>query len=158
MCLLFVYVFFFKQKTAYEMRISDWSSDVCSSDLEPVLYEVGGFVMAKRWKRRPAGSNWGEFGDDDELGRLNYLTPDAVLEGVREVRTGIRFGLSLPLELPGGAVLNERRLPPDYKGTMAPGFVYINFTLAKLGLDNSDDISDERICISTQYSTPWASG
>src|SRR3546814_9630996 len=30
-CILFV--FFFKQKTAYEMRISDWSSDVCSSDL-----------------------------------------------------------------------------------------------------------------------------
>src|SRR3546814_11934928 len=28
------YFFFFKQKTAYEMRISDWSSDVCSSDLE----------------------------------------------------------------------------------------------------------------------------
>src|SRR3546814_4416056 len=30
------FVFFFKQKTAYEMRISDWSSDVCSSDLELV--------------------------------------------------------------------------------------------------------------------------
>src|SRR3546814_6475207 len=30
-----VVVFFFKQKTAYEMRISDWSSDVCSSDLLP---------------------------------------------------------------------------------------------------------------------------
>src|SRR3546814_6434872 len=29
------FVFFFKQKTAYEMRISDWSSDVCSSDLHP---------------------------------------------------------------------------------------------------------------------------
>src|SRR3546814_9780685 len=29
----FIVVFFFKQKTAYEMRISDWSSDVCSSDL-----------------------------------------------------------------------------------------------------------------------------
>src|SRR3546814_2832566 len=29
----FVFCFFFKQKTAYEMRISDWSSDVCSSDL-----------------------------------------------------------------------------------------------------------------------------
>src|SRR3546814_8239326 len=28
-----VFFFFFKQKTAYEMRISDWSSDVCSSDL-----------------------------------------------------------------------------------------------------------------------------
>src|SRR3546814_1607225 len=33
--MFFIYVlFFFKQKTAYEMRISDWSSDVCSSDLE----------------------------------------------------------------------------------------------------------------------------
>src|SRR3546814_13101884 len=31
-----VYFFFFKQKTAYEMRISDWSSDVCSSDLSHV--------------------------------------------------------------------------------------------------------------------------
>src|SRR3546814_3644389 len=36
-CLQFValfFFFFFKQKTAYEMRISDWSSDVCSSDLQ----------------------------------------------------------------------------------------------------------------------------
>src|SRR3546814_14240079 len=30
-----VFLFFFKQKTAYELRISDWSSDVCSSDLLP---------------------------------------------------------------------------------------------------------------------------
>src|SRR3546814_4927901 len=30
------FIFFFKQKTAYEMRISDWSSDVCSSDLSGV--------------------------------------------------------------------------------------------------------------------------
>src|SRR3546814_3024833 len=35
--LLVTFVFFFKQKTAYEMRISDWSSDVCSSDLTVVV-------------------------------------------------------------------------------------------------------------------------
>src|SRR3546814_4442139 len=34
-------VFFFKQKTAYEMRISDWSSDVCSSDLEGCIEALG---------------------------------------------------------------------------------------------------------------------
>src|SRR3546814_15616960 len=34
-------VFFFKQKTAYEMRISDWSSDVCSSDLELLRDRLG---------------------------------------------------------------------------------------------------------------------
>src|SRR3546814_11061891 len=39
---LFYVFFFFKQKTAYEMRISDWSSDVCSSDLGlPASYRQG---------------------------------------------------------------------------------------------------------------------
>src|SRR3546814_3417821 len=42
--------FFFKQKTAYELRISDWSSDVCSSDLivasvATMLYEQGGNIL-----------------------------------------------------------------------------------------------------------------
>src|SRR3546814_3812736 len=41
-------VFFFKQKTAYEMRISDWSSDVCSSDL---LLRWGQFEAAERLAR-----------------------------------------------------------------------------------------------------------
>src|SRR3546814_5670384 len=31
--MIYMFIFFFKHKTAYEMRISDWSSDVCSSDL-----------------------------------------------------------------------------------------------------------------------------
>src|SRR3546814_9267453 len=35
--LVFDWFFFFKQKTAYELRISDWSSDVCSSDLDQLL-------------------------------------------------------------------------------------------------------------------------
>src|SRR3546814_3594291 len=35
-----LFFFFFKQKTAYEMRISDWSSDVCSSDLATEIFHV----------------------------------------------------------------------------------------------------------------------
>ena len=42
--------------------------------------------MTKRWTQRPDGSTWGDWGDDDELGRINLLTPEKVLEGVREVR------------------------------------------------------------------------
>src|SRR3546814_2044975 len=38
--LSFVFIFFVKQKTAYEMRISDWSSDVCSSDLEEPIVSI----------------------------------------------------------------------------------------------------------------------
>src|SRR3546814_11296433 len=49
MCILirlvsFSGVFFFKQKTAYEMRISDWSSDVCSSDLHLLETSLGYFI------------------------------------------------------------------------------------------------------------------
>src|SRR3546814_10091900 len=47
-CMMFVCIyvnifgfFFFKQKTAYEMRISDWSSDVCSSDLHGITDDFG---------------------------------------------------------------------------------------------------------------------
>src|SRR3546814_1812763 len=52
-CFLFcVFFFFFKQKTAYEMRISDWSSDVCSSDLGKTLGVIGcgniGAIVADR--------------------------------------------------------------------------------------------------------------
>src|SRR3546814_14083127 len=52
MCLLFCFFFFFKQKTAYEMRISDWSSDVCSSDLHAALNSLlqsAGAVICKQW-------------------------------------------------------------------------------------------------------------
>src|SRR3546814_1512630 len=47
------FVFFFKQKTAYEMRISDWSSDVCSSDLagRAGFFDDAGY---------PTGSGWDE--------------------------------------------------------------------------------------------------
>src|SRR3546814_8416829 len=47
-CCCIVYIFFFfKQKTAYEMRISDWSSDVCSSDLEAL---VASMLDADIWR------------------------------------------------------------------------------------------------------------
>src|SRR3546814_10545270 len=48
MCIMF---FFFKQKTAYEMRISDWSSDVCSSDLASVIPACSGGAVVRRLAR-----------------------------------------------------------------------------------------------------------
>ena len=65
-----------------------------------------------RWKNRPPGSNWGEFGPDDQRGRMNLVTREKVLQGVAEVKEGRTFCLSLPLDYPGGNVLNPRRSPP----------------------------------------------
>src|SRR3546814_8771356 len=58
-------VFFFKQKTAYEMRISDWSSDVCSSDLP-------GSAGAQQPDRRPNLN----LGDAVVTGFSGTLAPD----------------------------------------------------------------------------------
>src|SRR3546814_6057984 len=43
-------MFFFKQKTAYEMRISDWSSDVCSSDLKACIHDYDGLAIRSATK------------------------------------------------------------------------------------------------------------
>ena len=51
-----------------------------------------------RWKKRPPGSNWGDFGADDQAGRLNLITPEKVLQGIAEVHVGLSFNLSLPLD------------------------------------------------------------
>src|SRR3546814_15427285 len=65
-----VVVFFFKQKTAYEMRISDWSSDVCSSDLVSTGQGYGAFFAAINAELADAGAtivnnSWGGLYWDD---------------------------------------------------------------------------------------------
>ena len=110
-----------------------------------------------RWTHRPEGSNWGDFGPDDELGRLNLLTPEQVLKGVREVQTGQVFCLSLPLDLPGGSVLNPRRKPPQRKATELHGVPYMNFPLQRVDETSIDVLSDDQVTLSLQYSTQWDS-
>src|SRR3546814_3693889 len=56
-----ILIFFFKQKTAYEMRISDWSSDVCSSDLGAARLTAsdGAFtIRCPGGSRYSGGSRW----------------------------------------------------------------------------------------------------
>src|SRR3546814_3458916 len=55
--ILFLFFFFFKQKTAYEMRISDWSSDVCSSDLRPIALRQRSDARGQAGFRESKGTN-----------------------------------------------------------------------------------------------------
>ena len=109
----------------------------------------------KRWTRRPEGSTWGDFGPDDEIGRLNLLTEEKVLQAVREVRAGKVFCLSLPLDLPGGNVLNPRRHPPALAPTRRDGQPYLNFQMSRLQEGAVDVLSDDQATLSLQYSTQW---
>ena len=113
--------------------------------------------MTQRWKQRPHGSNWGDFGADDEKGRLNLLTPAKVLEGVAEVKTGGSFCLSLPLDYPGGNALSPTRRPPRRFASDRNGHANFNFALRRENPDFTDVITDDAILVHTQYSTQWDS-
>ncbi|AVS66104.1 cyclase [Paracidovorax avenae] len=110
-----------------------------------------------RWKQRPPGSTWGDFGPDDQLGRLNLLTPDKVRQGVAEVREGLAFALSLPLDYPGGSALNPARHPPVLRPTLRKGLVNFNCLMAELEPGRTDVMSDDLAILYLQYSTQWDS-
>lgn len=110
----------------------------------------------KRWQQRPAGSNWGDFGDDDQLGKMNLLTPARRLEALREVREGRVFVLSLPLDFPGGNVVAAGRNPPRITPVkLANGDNKYNFAVRCVCDRFTDVINDDVVQLFTQYSTQW---
>src|SRR3546814_8884103 len=107
--------FFFKQKTAYEMRISDWSSDVCSSDLEKA--RVGNFVEVKAATLGTgAKANHLSYIGDASVGanaNIGAGTITCNYDGFLKYRTEIGAGafigsnsaLVAPVKIGGGAVV-----------------------------------------------------
>src|SRR3546814_5326353 len=91
-----MYLFFFKQKTAYEMRISDWSSDVCSSDLV-YRFELDGQVIRTEIARPFVRLEWG----------LYLFTPSrsALTEIAKPGRTYVE--IDAPREKGGRAFLDR---------------------------------------------------
>jgi kynurenine formamidase len=110
-----------------------------------------------RWTRRPEGSTWGDFGADDQLGRLNLLTAAKVRQGAAEIKEGRAFGLSLPLDFPGEAKLHPRRHPPQLHPTELQGEPFMNKALSALDARNTDVVCDDRVVLYLQYSTQWDS-
>lgn len=109
-------------------------------------------LSSRRWAQRPNDSTWGDFGADDQLGRINLITPKKVLEGVGEVREGRTFCLSLPLDLPGGSSLNKYRSGPLLRPvSREPGEVFYNFPIS----GDRGVVSDDLVIMHLQYSTQW---
>src|SRR3546814_1848577 len=110
--------FFFKQKTAYEMRISDWSSDVCSSDLSALrpfglrdgIVDLAAYelcALSQLRERLRAGDIWvsgsRQFRDFD-----SYLIPPATFDALRE-----KGPLPLAIETDFDRHIEERRARLD---------------------------------------------
>ena len=106
------------------------------------------------WKIRPDGSNWGDYGADDQLGRLNLITPAHRIAAAAEVREGLAFCLSLPLDCPG-VQLNPRRFPPELAFSMRGEDPAANYLYDKVFPGMIEVVNDDRATLSLQYSTQW---
>ena len=113
--------------------------------------------MTQRWKQKPLGSNWGEVGPDDQRGRMNLVTREKVLQGIAEVKEGITFCCSLPLDYPGGQVLNPRRAPPRLAATSRDGKQFFCRPLDEFNPNMTDVICDDQVLMALQYSSQWDS-
>ncbi len=105
--------------------------------------------------QRPPGSNWGAYGADDCIGRLNELTPERVVRAAAEIRTGQRFCLSLPLDYPGGNVVFPFRYPPERKVVMRGEFLADAFPFSRQREGATGVVNDDIVTLWTQYSTQW---
>src|SRR3546814_19894645 len=91
LCMLF---FFFKQKTAYEMRISDWSSDVCSSDLENAQHRRQLRTLGRREVRQRLSTPWG-------LAQSSEIYANGVVFHSTASHGGIKLDRARNMAMPG---------------------------------------------------------
>jgi len=88
-------------------------------------------------KGDPPYSAWGLYGMDDEKGTLNLLTPEVVAEAAKEVKTGVRIGLDLPVNYIAEPSHGRRKL--THKVIRFPNLA----------------IHDDEVVLNTQISTQW---
>jgi kynurenine formamidase len=105
--------------------------------------------------RRPPGSNWGDYGKGDRLGRLNELTAERVRRAAQEIVTGERFCLSLPLDFPGGQVVSPTRKPPVLQPNIRHGKPAVDLA-QNVSREGARGVSnDDFVTMWLQYSTQW---
>jgi hypothetical protein len=107
-----------------------------------------------RWRNRPEGSNWGDFGPDDQRGRMNLLTPEVRRAALAEAKEGIAFCLSLPLDYPGPALIMGRAPPKLFCAPHEHGAQY-NARMPDGFMRSHDIVCDDGVVLSTQYSSQW---
>src|SRR3546814_5524844 len=89
-------VFFFKQKTAYEMRISDWSSDVCSSDLGTATTNwPTRWPATRHWRRRGRARVGSRFVGAPQLGERRVMGQVELQRRHRDIAVVDRFEVAV---------------------------------------------------------------
>src|SRR3546814_12966923 len=105
-------VFLFKQKTAYERRISDWSSDVCSSDLLKVIDDVVEIQLIQvRHRRGVTKGQAVQVGIHRGCAERHLAAPPAIFDfaGVDRTSVGSGKSVSVRVDLGGRRIIKNKR-------------------------------------------------
>ncbi len=105
----------------------------------------------QRWLQRPVDSNWGDFGPDDQVGRMNLITPAVRRRALSQAREGLVFVLGLPLDHPKGPIFAGRNPPRLEATTAADGRIMYDWRVTQ----GKDVVNDDRVIMDLQYSTQW---
>lgn len=106
----------------------------------------------QRWLKRPEGSNWGDFGENDQVGRMNLVTPERRRNALAEAREGECFVLGLPLDYPKVPTFSGRCPPRLEAASDGNGGLAYDWLWDSGGIEV---INDDRVIMDLQYSTQW---
>jgi kynurenine formamidase len=96
-------------------------------------------------------SNWGKWGAEDELGTLNYLTPEMIVRASRLVKRGVSFSLAIPLDSSGPQINQPRRFNPIHRMILTGP----DFTTGAFKRPGGVGFADDMVIMALQCATQW---
>jgi kynurenine formamidase len=96
-------------------------------------------------------SNWGKWGADDELGTLNYITPEMIVKATRLARRGAVFSLAIPFDATGPQINQPRRFNPIHRMILTGP----DFTTGAVKRPGGVGFADDMVIMALQCATQW---
>src|SRR5919198_6083365 len=95
--------------------------------------------------------NWSKWGPNDELGTLNYITPETIVTATRTVRRGVTFSLAIPLDNTGPQINQPRRFNPIHRMILTGP----DFTTGAVTRPGGVGFANDMVIMPLQCATQW---
>jgi len=95
--------------------------------------------------------NWGKWGPDDELGTLNYITPEVIRKAAQMVKRGVTFSLAIPFDSTGPQINQPRRFNPIHRMILTGP----DFTTGAFKRPGGVGFADDMVIMALQCATQW---
>ncbi len=95
--------------------------------------------------------NWGKWGPEDQLGTLNYITPEVVRHSAQMVKRGVTFSLAIPFDSTGPQINQPRRFNPIHRMILTGA----DFTTGAFTRPGGVGFTDDMVIMALQCATQW---